>query len=124
MNAIRELRERAGIQQKELALAIGVSQPTVSEWEHGKKDPTGDRLEKVAFYFGVSKRVVRGLDPIPGSSNPQPITEEDRELWELREQVRRDPDRNYLFSLAKGADIEDVRQAIAIIDALKKTRRD
>ena len=50
------------------------------------------------------------------------MTDEDRELWELREQVRRDPDRHYLFSLAKDANIDDVRQAVAIIDALKKTR--
>jgi hypothetical protein len=46
----------------------------------------------------------------------------ENDIWELREQVRRDPERHYLFSLAKDADIEDVRQAVAIIDALKKTR--
>lgn len=33
MNIIKELRKKAGIQQKELAIIIGVSRPTVSAWE-------------------------------------------------------------------------------------------
>ena len=37
MNTVKELRERAGMQQKEIAAAVGVSRPTVSEWEHQKR---------------------------------------------------------------------------------------
>lgn len=37
MNIIRELRKKSGIGQKELADIIGVSIPTVSDWETGKK---------------------------------------------------------------------------------------
>ena len=48
MNIIKELRKKKGIQQKELAIEIGVSRPTVSDWESGKKDPSGDRLKKLA----------------------------------------------------------------------------
>ena len=44
MNIVKELRKKAGIQQKELAIIIGVSRPTVSDWEANKKDPSGDRL--------------------------------------------------------------------------------
>ena len=39
MNIVKELRKKKGIQQKELALAVGVAQPTVSEWELNKKEP-------------------------------------------------------------------------------------
>lgn len=124
MNVVRELREHAGIQQKELALAIGVSQPTVSEWEHGKKDPSGERLEKLSVFFGVNERVIRGLEPIPGTVIPEPITEEDRELWELREAVRRDSERYYLLSFAKDANAQDVREVVAIIEAVRKVRRE
>ena len=60
MNIIRELRKKAGIQQKELALEIGVSIPTVSEWENGKKDPSGDRLKRLSEYFGVDELVILG----------------------------------------------------------------
>lgn len=123
MNAVKELLEQTGMQQKELALAAGVSQPTVSEWVNKKKDPSGERLNKVADFFGVGWKVVKGLEPIPGAIGSTITSEEERELWELREQLRRDPERHILFSMARDADIEDVRQAVAVIDALKKTRR-
>lgn len=60
MNIVKELRKKAGIQQKELAIIIGVSRPTVSEWESGKKDPSGERLKKLAEYFGVDQLKILG----------------------------------------------------------------
>ena len=60
MNIVRELRRKAGIQQKELAIEIGVSCPTVSDWETNKKDPSGERLKKLAQYFGVDELVILG----------------------------------------------------------------
>ena len=60
MNIVKELRKKAGIQQKELAISIGVSRPTVSDWEANKKDPSGDRLKKLAEYFGVDELVILG----------------------------------------------------------------
>ena len=60
MNIVKELRKKKGIQQKELAIEIGVSRPTVSEWESGKKDPSGERLRKLARYFDVDELVVLG----------------------------------------------------------------
>ena len=80
MNVVKELRERANIQQKELALAIGVTQPTVSDWEHGRKDPSGDRLERVAKFFGVDIAVIKGYSPIPGT---QPNIETSEEWQSL-----------------------------------------
>lgn len=70
MNIIGELMERMGIEQKELALAVGVSQPTISDWKRNKKDPKGENLEKVARFFGVSTQVIKGLDPLPGKHPP------------------------------------------------------
>ena len=60
MNIIRELRKRKGVQQKELSLAIGVSQPTVSDWEKNKNDPSGENLKKLADFFGVDELVIMG----------------------------------------------------------------
>lgn len=75
MNIVRELRERAGMQQKELALLAGVSRPTVSEWEHGKKNPSGDRLRKLAEIFQVDVGTVLGYGPavIPISRCAVPV---------------------------------------------------
>lgn len=60
MNIVRELRLRAGMQQKDLAISVGVSRPTVSEWEHNKKDPSGDRLKKLSEVFRVDPGVILG----------------------------------------------------------------
>ena len=60
MNIIRELRKKKGVQQKELSIAIGVSQPTVSDWEKNKKDPSGENLKKLAEFFGVDELIVMG----------------------------------------------------------------
>ena len=37
-----------------------VSCPTVSEWETGKKDPSGDRLRKLAEFFQVDELDILG----------------------------------------------------------------
>ena len=121
MNAIKSLRLRAGMQQKEVALAVGVSRPTVSEWEHQKKDPTGERLKKLAKLFNVSTGVVLAMEPIPSSVPDALDSDEARELWELREAVRRDPDRRVLFSLAKNGTAAQVRQMVSLLDAMKAT---
>ena len=82
MNIVRELRKRKGIQQKELAIEIGVSNPTVSDWETGKKDPSGDRLRKLANYFGVDELVILGKEVITigNATDDRPKTQEARIL--------------------------------------------
>ena len=60
MNMVRELRIKKGIQAKQLALEIGVSTATVSDWEHQRKNPTGERLKKLAEYFAVDEGFILG----------------------------------------------------------------
>ena len=60
MNIVKELRKKHNIQQKELASIIGVAQPTISEWETGKKDPSGERLQKLAEFFQVDELDILG----------------------------------------------------------------
>ena len=71
MNIVRELRRKKGIQQKELAIAIGVSRPTVSEWEANKKDPSGERLQKLAKFFDVDELVILGKNVVDYNENPE-----------------------------------------------------
>lgn len=64
MNRIKELRIRAGLQQKELAIMTGVSSPTVSDWENGKKNPSGERLKKLSEIFNTDPATILGYDPL------------------------------------------------------------
>ena len=77
MNIVKELRKKKGIQQKELALEIGVSRPTVSEWESNKKDPSGERLKKLAEFFEVDELVVLGKGVV---DIEHPVTDQVRQM--------------------------------------------
>lgn len=114
MNIVKELRKSAGIQQKELAIAIQVSRPTVSDWESGKKDPSGERLKKLAEYFGVDELTVLGR----GTAATQ--TEEDEEIWKIRDRFRNDPSYRLLFHAADSAKPEHLRAAAAMLKALEE----
>lgn len=64
MNIVKELRENMGMLQKELAIQLGVSQPTVSDWEHGKKDPTEENAKKIGEIFDCDWRAVLCRKPL------------------------------------------------------------
>jgi DNA-binding transcriptional regulator YiaG len=44
----KAIRERAGLSASEVARLLGVSQPTVSNWENGKRVPRGEPAMKYA----------------------------------------------------------------------------
>ena len=51
---IKELRDREGMTQKDIAEMIGVSQSTYSTYENGINYLNAERLEKLANIYGVS----------------------------------------------------------------------
>lgn len=88
-NRIKELCTRRGIDQKRVALKIGVSQPTVSDWFNQKKNPRGERLEKLCSMLDVTEAVLLGYnaDPLAPQSEPsQDSSFVAIRLRELREQ--------------------------------------
>lgn len=107
MNIVKELRKKAGIQQKELAIVIGVSRPTVSEWESGKKDPSGERLQKLADYFGVDELVILGKGVVD-LTNPD-------------SNVPKTPEARILAAWADSATEEQRKKAIKFMDLLFET---
>ena len=62
MIRIRELREAKGMQQKELAIDLCVSQPTISDWESGRKVPSARSTQKLASYFNVTTDYLLGKE--------------------------------------------------------------
>ncbi|MCV9998221.1 helix-turn-helix domain-containing protein [Pararhizobium sp. YC-54] len=52
--AMRQLRQKKGVSQKQMAAAIGVSPAYLSALEHGKRGaPSFEFLQRVAGYFNV-----------------------------------------------------------------------
>ncbi|WP_368489721.1 helix-turn-helix transcriptional regulator [Clostridium sp. BJN0013] len=52
-NSIRELREKRGLTQKELADAMRVSRQTINSLETGKYNPSVMLAYKIAKFFGL-----------------------------------------------------------------------
>lgn len=115
---MRRLRKQRKLNQYDLAEAMGMSQATIASWENGTRKPDIEAIAKMAEFFNTTTDALLGVRAA-GEQSP-----EDRELWELREAARRDPDRNVLLKLAKNGTAQDVRQAVALIDALRATNPD
>ena len=54
MTRLRECRENARLSQKYVAISLGVSAPSVANWERGKTNPTHENIVKLADLYGVS----------------------------------------------------------------------
>ena len=51
---IKELREKKGISQKELADYLNITQVQISKYELGKNEPDLNTTKKIAEYFNVT----------------------------------------------------------------------
>lgn len=120
MNRVKELRMKAGMQQKELAIALNVQQPSVSRWEQQKADPTEDNVDKLAALFGVSPNdIIYYGRPEYKRWDLAPAPDDTDETWALRERYRRDPNYRLLFDAAERAKPEHIRAAAAMLKALE-----
>ncbi|MBB4066864.1 helix-turn-helix domain-containing protein [Gellertiella hungarica] len=72
--AMRSLRRRKGVSQKEMARAIGVSPAYLSALEHGHKGtPSFDFLQRVAGYFNIIWDEAEALFSLARSSDPRVV---------------------------------------------------
>ena len=55
MNIVGRLLDERNMSQKELAEALGISQPSVCAWVSQKSDPKGVNARKIAELFGVDR---------------------------------------------------------------------
>lgn len=72
-NNIKRLREQRGLTQEELAKAVGMSRPAVTQWETGWSQPRMGTIEKLAAFFGVSKGEIiddEKVDHLPAGAIP------------------------------------------------------
>ncbi len=62
MNNIKNLRNRAGLKQYELAELVGVHQTAVSQWEKGRTEPDAKTLKRLSEIFGVTIGTILGFE--------------------------------------------------------------
>ncbi|MBQ4563068.1 MAG: LexA family transcriptional regulator [Lachnospiraceae bacterium] len=75
-NILKHLRTQRGINQSELATALGVSRSAIGMYESGKREPDFETMEAIADYFNVDMNYLHGLQSqqhIPHTLFPSPI---------------------------------------------------
>jgi len=60
-STIRELRNRDGITQRELAQAMNVSTSTVAMWETNKREPDFETIKELSGLFKVDANRLLGI---------------------------------------------------------------
>lgn len=74
--AVRKLRARKGVSQKEMAAALNVSPAYLSALEHGKRGlPTFDLLQRIAGYFNIIWDEAEELFLLARSSDPRIVVD-------------------------------------------------
>ena len=125
MNMVHELRIKKGIQAKQLALEIGVSPATVSDWEHGRKSPTGQRLKKLAEYFKVDEGFILGYgmeNPslfVPENPKISGVSETEQILQHILERMQpKSPQIRIVSGMMEDLPRETQDQIVAIVEAV------
>ena len=108
---LRTMRMARNLTQGDLGKRIGVSASAVGMYEQGRREPSFEILEALADVFNVPIDALYGEEDI------------DRDLWELRDSIRRDPNTRMLYSLARRATKEDIEEAIEFLQARQTIRR-
>lgn len=51
---LQKLRKNKNLYQSDISESLGISQPTYSLYEKGKREPAADMLIKIADFFNIS----------------------------------------------------------------------
>ncbi len=71
---LRELREKRGVSQKEMAEALRVSAAYLSALEHGRRGaPTWDMLQRIITYFNIIWDEAEELQQLAKISHPRVV---------------------------------------------------
>lgn len=109
-NNILEARKSSEKSQKEVAAALNVSAPTVSDWEREKKYPTVGNLKQLADLFSVSTDYLLRRTNTPICIKPDELlsctTRNEQYLIEMLRQLNPDGQR-YILQQAEFANSQE-----------------
>lgn len=110
----RILREMS---MRDLGDLSGVATTTISTYENGGKTPSPETVVSLAKALGIS-----ASELIPDMQTNKNVLD-DFNMNGYLDDLRERPELRTLFSISKNATKDDVDQALAIIDTLKKKNR-
>ena len=79
---LRVARRRSGLNQAELARRAGTSQPVISAYEHGRRDPTTRTLRRLVAAAG-GRLELRLADELPDIPPPTSFAEHGERLVDV-----------------------------------------
>ncbi len=113
-NNIKIYRKMKKMTQKELADKLDVTHSSVSSWELGKNSIDMEMLNKICCILGVTTA------EIYTENNSVELAETNEDLKRHIVYIQERPEVKRLLLATQDARIEDIIQAIKIIEALKK----
>ena len=112
MENLRKIRKERDLTMKEVGIAIGVGESTISQYETGKRQPDQQTLLKLADYFGVSVDYLLGRKTEDNASPSLHIPDEYKDLPSA------------FYEGAKDLTQEDIDDVVKFMEFLKKKKSD
>lgn len=123
---IVKYREDHGMSLRAFSRACGISPTYLSMLEKGVNGRGSVPVPSVETYKSIARAMGMDVDQlvrtVEDNVDLSSASAENDELSAMLEDLRSREDMRMLFKLAKGASPEDVRQAVAIIEALRKSK--
>lgn len=110
----KELREKSGKSQRDIADALGITTSAISDWEKGRKKPRLSRLQEVADYFEVTTDYLTG-----GADFEDGGYYLDGEAAKLADFLHKSPEYKVLFDASKKVKPEDIDRVAKMIDLMR-----
>lgn len=81
-NRIKELREKKGLSQEELAKKLNISQQAISLYEKGDREPKLETWQKLADFFNVPVDYLLGISKDRSTLTIDDLNPEEQEAYE------------------------------------------
>ena len=117
-----------GISKRQFADMCGVTSGYISMVVNNVNPKTGKPLKPtIETYMKFASAMGMSVDQLFGEIEDSPVSlvlptrEEDEELWQIREDFRRNPELRTLHSLTRNATKKEVKQVEAFIRAIRSS---
>lgn len=111
---LRELREAAGMNKREVAEKLDMPYTTYNNYETNAREAGSETLKKLAQLYGVSVDYILENDTQRGSYYLDP------EAAEMAQEIYDNPELRILFDASRKVSKEDLQLVVDMVKRLKK----